>query len=234
MTGLQLLGYIGAATAVQLMLGIAIAVWRSKRKVQIETQGIRVPDRDAAWEGARDFRVLDRVFEDPAQTQCSFELAPVDGVSLAPFKPGQFLTFSLPVAGTDSPGTVVRCYSLSDSPHPSHYRITVKRAGVPPGRSDVPAGVASNWLHDNVSPGTILKVRAPAGQFTLSPALDPPPVFIAGGIGITPIMSMLKSALNENPNQTVHLFYGVRNGQDYAFRSVLAQLAQTHAGFCLM
>ena len=106
-----------------------------------------------------------RTFEDPAQTQCSFTLAPVDGSPLPPFKPGQFLTFSLPVDGQDALARVVRCYSMSDTPDPAQYRITVKRALAPPGKPDMPAGVASGWLHDQAQIGTVVDVRAPSGQF---------------------------------------------------------------------
>lgn len=233
MTALQLLGYIGAAIALQLLLGVTIAVWRSRQRVPVATTGVRAPVRDIAWEGSRDFRVTRRAFEDPAQTQCSFTLAPVDGVPLAPFRPGQFLTFSLPVAGPDAPGRVVRCYSISDAPDPEHYRITVKRAVAPPGKPDLPAGIASGWLHDQAQTGTILQVRAPSGQFVFAPDPNAPPVFIAGGIGITPMLTMLKAALADEPDRVAHLFYGVRNGQDYAFKAELSQLAEAHAGFDL-
>jgi hypothetical protein len=177
--------------------------------------------------------VRDRVFEDAAQTQCSFALAPVDGAQLPPFKPGQFLTFSLPVAGPDVPGRVIRCYSISDTPDPDHFRITVKRAIAPPGNPDAPPGISSGWLHDHAQAGTILQVRAPSGQFVFAPDPNVPPVFIAGGIGITPILSMVKAALVDRPDQPAHLFYGVRNGQDHAFKTALNQLAQAHPGFDL-
>jgi len=98
----------------------------------------------------------------------------------------------------------------------------------------VPTGVASTWIHDHAPTGTILQVRAPAGQFILSPDAEPPPVFIAGGIGITPILSMLRTALVAMPKRRMHLFYGVRNGQDRAFKVGLEQLAQAHRpGFSL-
>lgn len=233
MTALQLFAYIAAATALQLLLGAAFAAWRSTRKVRIGTPGVRPTARDVDWQGLRDFRVTGRVFEDPAQTQCSFTLAPVDEAPLAPFRPGQFLTFSLPVAGPDAPVRVVRCYSISDTPDPGHYRITVKRAVAPPGKPDLPAGIASGWLHDQAQVGTILQVRAPSGHFVFAPDPNAPPVFIAGGIGITPILSMLKAALAGKPDRAAHLFYGVRNRQDHAFRAVLSQLAQAHPGFDL-
>lgn len=231
MTAFQLFGYIGAATALQLLFGVAIFVWRSKREVRLGNSEGLTTVRDGAWAGSRDFRVTERLFEDAAQTQCSFVLAPVDGARLPPFKPGQFLTFSLPVAGPDAPGRVTRCYSISDTTDPDHYRITVKRAIAPPGKPDAPPGISSGWLHDQAQTGTILQVRAPSGQFVFASDPNAPPVFIAGGIGITPILSMLKAVLAERSNQAAHLFYGVRNGQDHAFRIVLSQLAKAHPGF---
>lgn len=231
MTALQLFTYIGAATALQLLLGIAVAVWRSRHRTRVLSLDVQITPLDLAWNGLRDFRVAARAFEDAAQTQCSFTLAPVDGAPLTPFKPGQFLTFSLPVAGSDAAGRVMRCYSISDTPDPDHYRITVKRAIAPPSKPDAPAGIASGWLHDHAQLGTVLQVRAPSGQFIFAPDPITPPVFIAGGIGVTPIFAMLKSALADRPDQSAHLFYGVRNGQDHAFKSVLNQLARAHPRF---
>lgn len=84
---------------------------------------------EAAWAGWREFRVVQRRFEDAAQSQCSFYLQPVDGQPLPPFKPGQFLTFSLDVessVGGEASRAITRCYSLSDRPDPAHYRVTIK------------------------------------------------------------------------------------------------------------
>ena len=234
MTALQLLGYIAAAFALQILLAVAVVVWRGGQKMAPPLTDAASPRiADAAWEGLRDFRVVARTFEDPGQTQCSFALTPVDGAPLPPFKPGQFLTLSLAVEGPKEPARVVRCYSMSDTPDATQYRFTVKRALPPPGNPELPAGVASGWLHDLAQPGEVLQVRAPSGQFVFAPDTNAPPVFIAGGIGITPILSMLKAALAEQPGRVVHLFYGVRNGQDHAFKPVLSQLAQAHPGFDL-
>jgi ferredoxin-NADP reductase len=227
MTALALLGYIAVAIGVQILLAIGVAVWRRK------TAGVaplaQTAPSKAAWPGLRGFRVIRRVYEDAAQTQCSFTLAPLDEIALPPFQPGQFLTLSLAVDGADAPARVVRCYSLSDIPDPARFRITVKRA-VTPGQ---PAGIASGWLLDQAQVGTVLPVRAPSGQFVCSRDDSAPPVFIAGGIGITPILSMLKAALAEQPDLEAHLFYGVRNGQDHAFKGALGQLARAHPGFDL-
>ncbi|MBA3069239.1 MAG: 2Fe-2S iron-sulfur cluster binding domain-containing protein [Hyphomonas sp.] len=234
MTAFQLFGYIAAALALQILLAGAIAVLRRRPKIrQLLTDTASQKTPQGAWVGWRDFRVVARTYEDPAETQCSFTLAPVDGAPLPPFIPGQFLTVRLAMDGQGEPARVVRCYSISDTPDPGRYRITVKRAIAPPGKPDLPAGVASSWLHDHAQVGTILQFRAPSGQFVFSPDANASPVFIAGGIGITPILSMLKAALADQPGRAAHLYYGVRGGQDHAFKAVLSELAQTHPGLDL-
>ena len=234
MSALELLGYIAAAFALQVVLVAAILMWRRSRLQPVRLDLTKNPRASAAaWEGLRRFQITQRTYEDRAQTQCSFVLVPVDGEHLPAFDPGQFLTFSLAVDGTDAPARLVRCYSLSDTPDPTQYRITVKRALASLGKPEVPAGLASGWLHDKAQIGTLVEVRAPSGQFVFASNTDAPPVFIAGGIGITPILSMLKSALAEQPDRVVHLFYGVRSGQDHAFKAVLSQLAEGHPGLTL-
>ena len=234
MTALQLLAYIATAIGLQCLLAIAILIWR--KRTTVAEHGVPVVSArtsEAAWDGLRAFQVTARAYEDLAHRQCTLALAPVDKVPLPPFKPGQFLTFSLPVDGPQMPTRVTRCYSLSDTPDPDQYRITVKRALAPPDKPDAPAGIASGWLHDQVRIGTLLDVRAPSGQFIFVDDPKAPPVFIAGGIGITPILSMLKAALADQPERTAHLFYGVRNSQDHAFKTDLRQLADVHPGLAL-
>lgn len=234
MTALQLLAYIAAAIGLQSLLAVAILIWRRNSPQAVRaTPLVSSRTSEAAWEGLRAFRVIARTYEDLALTQCSFALAPVDKAPLPPFKPGQFLTFSLAVDGSEVPARVIRCYSLSDTPDPAQYRITVKRALPPPSKPDAPAGIASGWLHDHAQTGTLLDVRAPSGQFFFVADPDAPPVFIAGGIGITPILSMLKSAVADQPGRAAHLFYGVRNSQDHAFKADLRLLADAHSGLAL-
>lgn len=234
MSALQLLGYIAAAIGLQVLLAVAILIWRrAPRQPAHLDPAVNPRTSGVAWDGLRDFRVIQRTYEDLAQSQCSFTLAPIDGADLTPYKPGQFLTFSLAVDGPDAPARVVRCYSISDTPDPAQYRITVKRALAQLAKSDAPAGIASGWLHDHAQIGILLEVRAPSGQFVFTPDANAPPVFIAGGIGITPILSMLKSALSDEPDRVVHLYYGVRNSRDHAFKAVLSRLAKGHPGFAL-
>ncbi|MBN8489560.1 MAG: DUF4255 domain-containing protein [Burkholderiales bacterium] len=92
----------------------------------------------------------------------------------------------------------------------------------------LPPGLASQHFHDGVQVGSVLRVKAPAGQFFIDPEDDTPAVLIAGGIGITPLLCMLKTCLLRKPQRALHLFYGVRNGSEQAFRPALQQLAAQH------
>jgi ferredoxin-NADP reductase len=165
-TAAQLLAWIATALLLQVAAGIGVALWR-RRGTAVGLPAM--PERlesppGAAWAGWREFRVRSREYEDPAQSQCSFYLEPVDGAPLQTFKPGQFLTFSLDVAdeSSDSPAAtraVTRCYSLSDRPYAACYRVTIKRVTSPADRPELPPGVSSNHFHDHVQPGHLLKVN---------------------------------------------------------------------------
>ncbi len=182
-----------------------------------------------AWQGYRDFKVVDRQVEDAAGSVCSFYLAPVDGQPLPGFLPGQFLGFRLDVPGQAKP--VVRCYSLSDKAESGYYRVSIKR--VAPSRPDLPAGLVSNHFHDRVRKGDVLAVKAPSGHFYLDVDAEGPVVLVAGGIGITPVYSMLRAALAARPEREIWLFYSVRDGSEMVMREALAELADRHAGFHL-
>ena len=149
MSASLLLAYICAALVVQLVVGIAIMQRRRRRVTASPAAGapLALPIASGAWDGWREFRVVSRHFEDRAHTQCSFQLEPVDGVPLPPFLPGQFLTFALSIA---SGRTLTRCYSLSEGPNASSYRITVKRVLAPAGRPELPPGACSSYLHDRL------------------------------------------------------------------------------------
>ena len=236
MTAPLLLFFVSAALLLQLGLGVGVALWRLRWTgpgSNFAPTDERQPVSAAAWSGWRQFRVERRAFEDLSCTQCSFHLKPVDGVALPPFKPGQFLTVRLQVANAaegirGQTRTITRCYSLSDRPAPETYRITVKRVAPPPGLLDLPAGIASTHLHDNVQAGDIIDIKAPAGQFFLDPDSLIPAVLICGGIGVTPMMSMLRWRLDEQPDCAVHLFQGVRHGREHPFKRTLEELASSH------
>ena len=244
MTALQLLALIVAAMLLQLGAGIGWTLWRRRSgTVSVPaTPSGALPERgtrtEAAWQGLRAFRVTKREDEDTARSQCSFHLQPVDAAPLPAFRPGQFLTFTLEAAAPSPDAAtatraVTRCYSLSDAPDPTHYRVTIKRVPAPPDHPEYSPGLASNHFHDRVQVGDMLEVKAPGGLFFIDPNPDASVVLIAGGIGITPMMSMLRWCTTAQPQRPVHLYYGVRNAREQAFKPQLEALAAAHPAFRL-
>lgn len=246
MTSLYLLLWIAGGILLQLAIYVCIVFWRHWQTyralrnaatavdiaVDPEAASALAQPSVAAWSGYRTFHVERKVLEDASAQVCSFYLVPEDKQALAPFLPGQFLTFQLdipaPAGGTR---TIIRCYSLSDAPQANSYRISVKRALAPAG-SRVPAGLSSNYLHDHVEVGSQLQVRAPAGHFFLDRS-EAPVVLIAGGIGITPLLSMLNWCLTEQPGRELWLFYGVGSRAELVMPAQLHALAEQHVNFHL-
>lgn len=173
-----------------------------------------------SWSGIRKFEVKKKQLE--ADDQCSFYLVPHDGRQLPLFMPGQYLTFRLNIPGRDKP--VIRCYSLSDGPRTDYFRVTIKRVPAPRDK-EVPAGLISNYFHDHINEGDIVDCQAPRGDFFITPEDRPPAVLIGGGIGITPMLSMLTRLNEVNPSREVWLFYGLRSSSDHAFKAKFEELA---------
>ncbi len=239
---------IAAAILAQVILAAAVALWRRHReRPERNGTGQVVDDSprqaaavstgvpEAAWEGYKPFRVARRVVENAAGDIVSFHLEAETPMTLPPFKPGQFLTFlfELPDAGQTGTRKVIRCYSLSDRPHTDHYRISVKRVPAPPGEQTVPPGLVSNHLHEQVREGDRLMVKPPSGHFHLIEESRLPLVLIAGGIGITPMLSILNTLMAQASEREIWLFYGVRNGREVIMLKALQELARTQARFHL-
>ncbi|MGO9104099.1 MAG: 2Fe-2S iron-sulfur cluster-binding protein [Mycobacterium sp.] len=131
------------------------------------------------------------------------------------YRPGQFLTLRLPSAQT---GSVARCYSLSSSPAiDERWAITVKRTA---------GGYASNWLCDNVNPGDRIESLLPGGMFT--PAdVTADFLLIAGGSGITPMMSIIKTVMASRRGRAA-LIYANRDADAVIFAAHLRALVQEH------
>jgi len=237
MTAPLLLAAISAAILFQVAIGIGVAFRRLQYKeaASLQSRSVVATAATGAWAGWREFRVESDAFEDPARTQRSLILKPLDGLPLPDFGPGQYLTVSIDLAAspTAPKRAVVRCYSLSDQPNTETYRVTVKRMSPPATRPDLPAGAASSFIHDSVQVGDILKMKAPAGQFVLDGTSDTPAVFIAGGVGVTPIVSMISWSLAHQPTRRLHLFYGVGSSGDHAFNALLEGFARSHSAFAL-
>ena len=127
------------------------------------------------------------------------------------YRAGQFLTLEVPWAGA----MLRRCYSLASSPQCDPApKVTVKR---------VKDGRASNWINDHVRAGDTLSVLPPEGRFVLTDT-DGPLVLFAGGSGITPVISLVKTALLTG-SRKVLLFYANRDQRSIIFKSELAALS---------
>jgi ferredoxin-NADP reductase/predicted pyridoxine 5'-phosphate oxidase superfamily flavin-nucleotide-binding protein len=146
----------------------------------------------------------------------------------AKFVPGQFLTVKAPIDGRDH----IRTYTLSSAPLDTHYRISVKREETP--GSDIPAGLFSNHIHDQLQIGDVLYAKAPCGAFTFDAAQKRPAVLLAGGVGITPMVSMAKHAFNEairtRSGREITFIGAAKNHEQRAFFDELNQIAETSEG----
>lgn len=201
------------------------ALAREHLKLQIKAAKFQHQELEQArqvWNGYRKFQVAKKVRE-CADVE-SFYLAPHDGRPLPAFKPGQYITFHLNVPGESKP--IIRCYSLSDSPsHPDYYRVTIKKALPPPEVTDAKPGRASCFFCESVKVGDILDVKAPNGHFFLDMTDEKPVVLISGGVGVTPMVSMLNAIIASGQKRELWFFFGARNGADHIFKDYMTEVA---------
>lgn len=130
------------------------------------------------------------------------------------FVPGQFVAIRVQIDGKP----LVRCYSVSSAPASRGYlEISVRRQGL-----------VSGVLHATIRPGSTLAVNRPTGQFVYPGGDDRPLVLLAGGIGITPLLSILRHATAVEPSRQVTLLYSARTASDVAFQDELTLIAQRH------
>jgi 3-ketosteroid 9alpha-monooxygenase subunit B len=132
------------------------------------------------------------------------------------YSAGQFCTFRATIGGAP----IVRCYSMSSSPYTDDpFTVTVKR---------VPGGKMSNWMNDSLAAGDTIDVMPPAGLFVLR-AAETPIVAFAGGSGITPILSIIKTALATTARE-VALVYANRSPGSVIFANALERLSARFGG----
>jgi len=204
---------LGAEIATDAVIAAWAAAYQQLADILIGAEETIYADTAAApggWRGTRPFRVMRKVAESDEIT--SFYLAPQDGGALIGFAPGQYIGLRLTVNGQE----IRRNYSLSAAPNGQDYRISVKRE---------PGGVASNFLHDQISEGDTLEVSPPAGDFVLADG-GKPVVLISGGVGITPTLAMLDAALLGT--RPVHFIHFARNQAVHAFRDAIEARQAQH------
>ena len=157
--------------------------------------------------------VADVVVETPDARSVVFEIPPEHAAAFS-YAAGQFLTLKIP---SDRTGSVARCYSLSSAPHENRVQVTVKRTD---------GGYGSGWICSSLQPGMQVELLAPAGVFCPS-SVDEDFLLFAGGSGITPVMAILKTALETGSGRVV-LVYANRDERSVIFAGELASLAKRY------
>jgi nitric oxide dioxygenase len=157
---------------------------------------------DGGFRGHKDFVVTKKEVESGVIT--SFYLQRKDGAAIPKFKLGQYVSLTVTIPNTTHQHT--RNYSLSDCNCKDYLRISVKK------ETGTPDGVVSTYLHDAVEIGAILSVGMPSGEFFLQEE-DKPVVLIAGGVGITPLISMYKNIVHQTDRNVTMIQCALNSGQ---------------------
>lgn len=146
------------------------------------------------------------------------------------YKPGQFVTLDLTIDGK----RVKRSYSISSTPtRPHTLDITVKRVSPPTDIANAPPGLVSNWLHDNLTVGSQVKITGPMGKFTCVDRPAKKLLFISAGSGITPMMSMSRWLCDLGTDVNLIFIYSTRSRRDFIFRHELESMAARYGNFKL-
>ncbi len=164
-----------------------------------------------------------RVSEIHQETQSTrvFRLISPDSY-LPPFQAGQYIHLAVQVGGIRTG----RPYSIASAPHQSgYYEIAVRR---------VENGFVSNFLLDELRTGDLLESTSPSGHFSYNPLFHGKDlVFLAGGSGITPFMSMIRETTDRGLDRKIHLIYGSQNPEDILYQAELTDRAQRHGNFTM-
>jgi nitric oxide dioxygenase len=192
------------------------AFWFLADILQAREQAIREEIAAAGgWVGWRQFRVTGKIAESSVIT--SFILEPIDNRGVIAHKAGQYLTIRLD--NPDFPG-LKRNYSISCAPNTTGYRISVKREDAGQG--------GSRYLHQHVAVGTVLEATPPAGEFFLPENPERPVLLLSGGVGLTPMVSMVETIAARHPALEAHYVHGALNSDTHAMDRHVRGLAQEH------
>lgn len=181
-----------------------------------DTIRTEIMTHEGGWTDWRTFAIAERRQE--SEGIVSFILKPTDGGAVLRHLPGQYLTLRFDVAG---PPGLKRNFSISSGPSDDHYRITVKR------QAD---GGASAFLHDKGLPGVIVETTPPAGDFFLADVPERPIVLLSGGVGLTPMVSMMEMIAEAHPTARVWYVHGTASREAHALDADIRELAGKHGG----
>jgi nitric oxide dioxygenase len=176
--------------------------------------------KKGGWKGWRAF-IISSIVDESTEVK-SFYLEPKDKKDIPEYFPGQYITVKMfiPILGYEQP----RQYSLSSVFIPNHYRISVKKET---GNERIPDGAVSNHLHEKKI-GDEIWVSSPSGTFYADIAPDDSLVLISGGVGVTPMMSILEAFGTSQIGNNVVWLHGCRNEESHAFKSEVEVMQQNH------
>ena len=173
-----------------------------------------LPSGQAVWGETDSSTLVCRQIQDITHDVKTFLFEPAQP-ALFQHEPGQFVTLQLQIDGR----SVSRCYTISTPPTRPHLLgITVKRQ---------PGGLVSNWLHDTMTPGKRISADGPFGVFTIGRHRSAKYLFLSGGSGITPVMSMTRTLYDLGSDADVLFVHSARTPADIIFRRELETMAST-------
>lgn len=207
---------LGEAATPEILRAWGEAYWMLadiliEREAQIRAE---ITSQPGGWTDWRRFVITERPVE--AEGITSFVLRPEDGGPIVPHKPGQYLTLRFDVAGLEG---VKRNYSISSMPNTRFYRLTIKRQA---------GGEASQFLHDHATIGTVLEATPPAGDFHLPENPQRPLVLMSGGVGLTPLVSMLEVAAERHRDLPLWYVHGTASPAQHALDTQVREAAARH------
>lgn len=212
---------LGEAASKEILEAWEIAYYQlAELMIRVEADCYKsLTRKKGGWTGWRPFEVKEKVKESDEIT--SFYLYPTDGGQVAKHVPGQFISLKvfLPELGLNQ----ARQYSVSSAPNDQYYRISVKK------EINVQLnvnGMISNFLHDQIQVGDPVNLTAPIGDFILAPKKGTPITFISGGVGLTPLISMLQT-LRPDQSPQVYWLHACRNQTVHAFKKDVYKIAET-------
>ncbi len=202
-----------------------VAFVSQKKTAKAEAADISAGAPDGCWWQGEDLEVTCKRVICETEDVRTFIFTNEAG-KLFSYKPGQFITLHLSIDGKP----IKRSYSISSTPtRPHTLEVTVKRVPPPGDDPEAPPGLVSNWLHDNIQPGSRIAIGGPMGKFTCCDrAPDEKLFFVSAGSGITPMMSMTRWLLDRGSDADIVFFHSARTPRDIIFQRELELLSVRH------
>lgn len=171
------------------------------------------PSKSNAWTGQL---LVSRIFKETPQVKTFRLVSPDYGKLPFSYLPGQFLTVTVNPYGEN----IKRSYTISSSPtHLEYCEVTVRHEA---------GGIVSGYLHERVHEGELLQVTAPSGKFTFLGDAADSIVLIGGGVGVTPMVSIIRYLTERSWFGDIYLIYGCKSEEEVVFREELEYLMQRY------